>query len=74
VSFTRDRTVFEVVGHDENLRLIELDPVAFRSQLEAYFSHVTPKAPRRRQATLSNFARQNTGACIPFEGNFQFRS
>jgi hypothetical protein len=37
-------------------------------------SHLIPKAPRRRQATLSKFAPQNTGACIPFEGNFQFRS
>jgi hypothetical protein len=36
-------------------------------------SDVTPKAPRRLQATLRKFDRQNTGACIPFEGNFQFR-
>jgi hypothetical protein len=36
--FTRDRTVFEVVyDEDGNLRLIELDPAAFRSQLESYF-------------------------------------
>jgi hypothetical protein len=37
-------------------------------------SDVTPNAPRRRQATLRKFARQNAGACMPFEGNFQFRS
>jgi hypothetical protein len=33
-----------------------------------------PKSARDRQATLRKFARQNTGACIPFEGNFRFRS
>ena len=38
------------------------------------FSDVAPKAHRRRQATLRKFARQNTGVCISFEGNFQFRS
>jgi hypothetical protein len=37
-------------------------------------SDVTPKTPCRRQATLRRFLRQNTGARIPFEGNFQFRS
>ena len=37
-------------------------------------SYVTPKVPRRRQATLRKFASQNTGLCIPFEGNSQFRS
>ena len=35
---------------------------------------VTPKALRRRESTVRKFARQNTGACMPFEGNFQFRS
>jgi hypothetical protein len=41
--FTRDRTVFEVVQDDDGdgLRLIELDPAAFRSQLESYFRLVT---------------------------------
>ena len=33
-----------------------------------------PKVPRRRQAILRKFARQKAGACLPFEGNFQFRS
>jgi hypothetical protein len=35
---------------------------------------VTLKALRRCQATVCKFARQNTGARVPFEGNFQSRS
>jgi hypothetical protein len=42
--FTRDRTVFEVVRDDDGgLRLVELDPAAFRSQLEDHFRLVTKR-------------------------------
>jgi hypothetical protein len=37
-------------------------------------SDVIPKAPLRGQAIPRKFGRQNIGVCIPFEGNFQFRS
>jgi hypothetical protein len=45
--FTRDRTVFEVVWDEENdgLRLIELEPAAFRSHLEHHFRLVTLRTP-----------------------------
>lgn len=53
--FTRDRTVFEVVRRDRNLRLIELDPAAFRSQLESFFWLGTRRTmPDGRIATISN--------------------
>ncbi len=45
--FTRDRTVFEVVRDEENdgLRLVELEPAAFRSHLEHHFRLVTLRTP-----------------------------
>jgi hypothetical protein len=62
-------------GHSRNCVtsvIRHLLPIRNSVRSRSTLSHVTPKAPRRCQATLRKFALQNTGACILFEGNFRF--